>query len=79
MHDIVFNMYPALLALFLTIRGLSTSAQTLRNVTVDDTNPAITYEPEDQWFLSAASNLNVGGAHMLTSSPGATATFRFTG
>ncbi|KAG6874227.1 hypothetical protein C0995_003773 [Termitomyces sp. Mi166 len=49
------------------------------NVTVDDQNPAIVYNPRSNWSPSANSSLDAGGAHMLTQDPVATATFKFTG
>ena len=49
------------------------------NVSVDDTDPSITYRPAGAWFLSANSSLDFGGAHMLTQVPNATATLNFTG
>ncbi|KAG6837293.1 hypothetical protein H0H93_011895 [Arthromyces matolae] len=49
------------------------------NVTVDDQDSSIVYNPRSSWTLSANSSLDVGGAHMLTQDPSATATFTFTG
>ncbi|KAG6814492.1 hypothetical protein H0H92_000017 [Tricholoma furcatifolium] len=51
----------------------------LHNVTVDDQDPSIVYNPRSSWTLSANSSLDYGGAHMLTQDPTATATFTFTG
>ena len=51
----------------------------LRNVTVDDDDPSIRYEPPGAWHLSAKSTLDFGYAHMLTENPSATAVFNFTG
>ena len=57
--------------------GVVVGAQ--RNVSVDDTDPSIRYQPAGAWNVSANSTLDYGGAHMLTQNPNATATFNFTG
>ncbi|KAF8660456.1 hypothetical protein AX16_001636 [Volvariella volvacea WC 439] len=66
----------ALLLLSTLANGQNTR---LRNVTIDDSDPRIVYSPSDQWSLASPTELNVGGNHMLTSTPGAFAVFDFTG
>ncbi|TEB32140.1 hypothetical protein FA13DRAFT_1731879 [Coprinellus micaceus] len=70
-----------LLVLVVSILSCSSSvaAQAQRNVTVDDEDPSIVYQPAEEWFVSANSSLDFGHAHMLTQNPNATATFNFTG
>jgi len=50
-----------------------------RNITLDDQDTSIVYAPPTAWSQTDRSSLDHGGAHMLTSEPGATATFKFTG
>ncbi|KAF8076981.1 hypothetical protein FPV67DRAFT_1715941 [Lyophyllum atratum] len=70
-------MFPHLL-FFLSISWLDV-VLCRHNVTIDDQDPSIAYVPRQSWVLSANSNLNAGGAHMLTQDMTATATFTFTG
>ncbi|KAF5369706.1 hypothetical protein D9615_010177 [Tricholomella constricta] len=66
------------LVLFLSILWLKL-VHCRHNVTIDDLDPSIVYNPRASWVLSSQSSLNVGGAHMLTQDMSATATFTFTG
>src|ERR1700710_721814 len=53
-----------------------------RNVTVDDNDPSIIYQPNvDQWGATNTNSLDFGPGetHHLTSDAGATAIFGFTG
>ena len=74
-------LYPSLLVLVISLLSCwpNVSAQAQRNVTVDDGDPSIVYQPAGEWFVSANSSLDFGHAHMLTQNPNATATFNFTG
>ena len=49
------------------------------NVTIDYQDSSITYSPPGAWSQSMPSKLDLGGAHMLTQNPNATASFNFTG
>ena len=51
----------------------------MRNVTVDDNDPFITYQPPESWVVSVFDVLDAGGTHHVTSDPDATASFSFTG
>jgi hypothetical protein len=51
----------------------------MHNVTVDDNHSSITYQPLDDWLVSASDVLNAGGRYHVTSDPDATASFTFTG
>jgi len=52
-----------------------------QNVTLDDWDPAIVYEPPGAWRQSERSlkELDYGGTHMYANDPEATATLKFTG
>ncbi|TFK63465.1 hypothetical protein BDN72DRAFT_320715 [Pluteus cervinus] len=67
------RLFPHVLVVFLPL------VYSQQNITLDDNDPAIVYQPKDQWSQSAPSPLDAGGSHMLTSSPGATALLQFTG
>ena len=49
------------------------------NVTVDDNDGSITYDPPSSWNETEIDELDSGGQHMVTSDTSATATFTFTG
>ncbi|KAH6891583.1 hypothetical protein BKA70DRAFT_850997 [Coprinopsis sp. MPI-PUGE-AT-0042] len=66
-------------SLLLSLLSLPWVVSGLRNLTVDDDDPRIRYEPPGAWHLSDNSTLDVGYAHMLTENPNATAIFNFTG
>ena len=51
----------------------------MHNVTVDDNDPSITYQPHNSWILSVVDVLDAGGRHHITSDTDATASFTFTG
>ena len=51
----------------------------MHNVTVDDNDPSITYQPSDSWLVSVFDVLDAGGSHHVISDPDATALFSFTG
>jgi hypothetical protein len=51
----------------------------MHNVTVDDNDPSITYQPPSSWVVSVFDVLDAGGQHHDTSDPDATASFTFTG
>lgn len=51
----------------------------MHNVTIDDSDPSIIYQPPDSWETSVYDVLDAGGRHHLTSDPDATASFTFTG
>ena len=51
----------------------------MHNVTVDDNDASITYQPPGSWVLSVFDSLDAGGQHHVTSDPDATASFTFTG
>ncbi|TFK28307.1 hypothetical protein FA15DRAFT_652958 [Coprinopsis marcescibilis] len=55
-------------------------AQSLRNVSIDDQHPSITYIPKVAWRLTEQSDWDAGSgrAHMVTTEPAAYAEFRFT-
>ena len=53
------------------------SGQVLRNITVDDTDPAITYM--GPWGIGSGDSDSYGGAHRWANQSGAYATFSFTG
>ncbi|TFK24497.1 hypothetical protein FA15DRAFT_704482 [Coprinopsis marcescibilis] len=57
------------------------SAQTFRNVSVDDQSSMITYVPSSSWRLTDPGewDAGVGRAHMVTNDLSAYATFTFTG
>ena len=52
-------------------------ANALRNITLDDDNPAIRYYGD--WFKTPHDPLNFGGHHMVTANSDAYATLSFTG
>lgn len=64
---------------FILFLSFNWSAFGQHNVTIDDTDSSIFYQPADRWSTTLPSQLDVGGSHHLTSFPGATATFVFTG
>jgi hypothetical protein len=49
----------------------------LNNITVDNTDPSITYS--SGWTPAQPNSLDYGGGHVLSTHPTATATFQFTG
>ena len=51
----------------------------MHNVTVDDNDPSIIYQPEDSWVVSTANKLDAGGRYHVTTDTDGTATFTFTG
>jgi len=51
----------------------------MHNVTIDDDDPAIIYQPPASWIISVFDVLDAGGQHHVTSDPDATASFTFTG
>ena len=51
----------------------------MHNMTVDDNDSSITYQPPTSWVLSDTDLLDAGGQHHDTSDPDATASFTFTG
>ena len=51
----------------------------MHNVTVDDNDPSVIYQPPDSWVQSVFDVLDAGGRHHVTSDPSATASFTFTG
>ncbi|KAF6751030.1 hypothetical protein DFP72DRAFT_909093 [Ephemerocybe angulata] len=67
------------IALILWLYACTVSAQTQRNVTLDDGDTTIRYQPGGAWFRSANNSLDFGFAHMLSQTPNATATLNFTG
>ena len=68
-----------ILSLVVYTLNISTTAFAAVNVTIDDQDSSITYSPPGAWSKSAPSNLDLGGAHMLSQNPNATASFNFTG
>ena len=76
------NWHPVALAMFFCIFlyiALLLVASAMHNVTVDDNDPSITYQPLSSWEVSVPDVLDAGGEHHDTSDPDATATFTFTG
>ena len=69
------------LILFLVVYTLNTSTTVFAavNVTINYQDSSITYSPPGAWSQSAPSTLDLGGAHMITKNPNATASFNFTG
>ncbi|KAF9476791.1 hypothetical protein BDN70DRAFT_923057 [Pholiota conissans] len=65
--------------LILIFAFLNHAVYAQNNITIDDTNAAISYAPAGAWVVSTNSTLDFGGAHMLTQNPNATAVFNFTG
>ena len=67
--------------LFLVVYTLTTTTTAFArvNVTISYLDPSITYSPPGAWSQSVPSKLDLGGAHMLTQVPNATASFNFTG
>jgi hypothetical protein len=49
------------------------------NVTIDDNDPSIIYQPPASWVISVLDTLDAGGRHHVTSDSDATASFTFTG
>ncbi|KAF9477854.1 hypothetical protein BDN70DRAFT_809947 [Pholiota conissans] len=49
------------------------------NITLDDSDPLIVYDPPTSWTQSSSNDLDFDGHHMLTDDPSATATLTFTG
>ena len=77
-----FSLTHLILRLFflLVVGYISTvSAAVNLNLTIYYNDSSISYSPPGAWNLSAPSNLDLGGAHMLTQNPNATASFNFTG
>ncbi|KAJ7641042.1 hypothetical protein FB45DRAFT_899337 [Roridomyces roridus] len=70
-------MRPILLLPLSFFFHLTTAA--LQNVTLDDTDPSITYSPRSAWESGLRSSLNSNGSHSLGTGPNATATITFTG
>lgn len=73
----MFDIPHVLFLLIVSPSFIGCAAQ--RNVTLDDTDPAIVYSPKEKWGLSAGTNLDAGGAHMLTEDITAVATLVFNG
>ncbi len=63
--------------LFFLAAHLIVGAVAQRNITVDDTDPLITYT--GTWSLSSPSELDQGGAHHLAEDDASSASFTFTG
>ena len=55
------------------------AALTLTNVTVDDTDPRISYLGSWEPRFDLQSELDCGGSHSLSEDPHGSATFNFTG
>ena len=55
------------------------NGQSLRNITVDDTDPAITYLPVGYWVSGTWATYYYGSEAQWSTVAGATATFTFTG
>jgi hypothetical protein len=55
------------------------NGQYLRNITVDDTDPAITYRGSTTWNNGTGETDSYGGGHRSSTEAGASATFTFTG
>jgi hypothetical protein len=68
-----------ILFLVVYILNITTTVFAAVNVTITYQDPSITYSPPGAWAKSAPSKLDLGGAHMLTQNPNATASFNFTG
>lgn len=66
-------------SLLLSLLSLPWLVAGLRNLTADDDDRRIRYEPSRAWIMSENSTLDFGYAHMLTEHPNATAIFEFTG
>ncbi|KAF8886946.1 hypothetical protein BD779DRAFT_542299 [Infundibulicybe gibba] len=66
----------SLVGTYLWSAGLTCARQ---NISIDDPSPSISYTPIASWGKTAPTSLDEGGSHMLTTDPGATATFSFTG
>ncbi|TFK28308.1 hypothetical protein FA15DRAFT_716731 [Coprinopsis marcescibilis] len=60
------------------LAGAQTQTQ-FRNVSLDDRDPSILYEPRSSWTLTAQDILDSGRGFMLTTEPSAYAEFKFTG
>ena len=71
-HFILFLLYT-------TLNTGTTTVFAAVNVTIDYQDTSITYSPPGAWSQSLPSKLDLGGAHMLTQNPNATASFNFTG
>ena len=68
-----------ILFIFVYTLNIITTVFAATNVTIVYQDPSITYSPPGAWSLSAPSKLDLGGAHMMTQNPNATASFNFTG
>jgi len=66
-----------LLSLLLLLHDAA--AQTLTNITVDDTDPSVSYVGSWEPSASHLSSLDIGGSHTLSEDPNGSATFTFTG
>jgi len=55
------------------------AAQTLTNITVDDSDPKISYVGSWEPSSNHLSALDYGGSHTLSEDPNGSATFTFTG
>ena len=51
----------------------------MHNMTVDDNDPSINYQPPSSWVVSDSDLLDAGGQHHETTDPDATASYTFTG
>lgn len=56
-----------------------TTAQILTNITVDDTDPSISYSGAWEPSSTHVSRLDIGGTHTLSEDANGFATFTFTG
>jgi hypothetical protein len=66
---------PFLLACILTHDAVSA----MTNVTVDDSDALILYNPPSDWGVSVVSSLDYNGTHHLSQNSSASAIFTFTG
>ncbi|KAJ7617135.1 hypothetical protein FB45DRAFT_933499 [Roridomyces roridus] len=70
-------MLLSLLVSLLALHLHPTSAAT--NITLDDSDPNITYTPANFWVTSAKNSLDIGGSHAVSSDGPANASLTFTG
>lgn len=64
----------------LSFLGVVNSQESLHNITIDDSDPAITYLPVGSWLVSQEyENYTYGRGYHWTSYVGANAIFVFTG
>ncbi|PPR04783.1 hypothetical protein CVT24_007099 [Panaeolus cyanescens] len=73
------NLLVHVLTLLYVLIPLSVNAQSPQNITLDDSDPRISYIPPSAWITTASTPLNYGGDHKLAQNQTARAELSFTG